>query len=213
MNTINVALFPIPNAVNFPGVPCPLHVFEPRYRKMVNHCVDNQMLMGVCHTEKILSEKKKKQSLEDTLNSNQSTYKPCTVFSAGPVEILEELDDGRMAIMVDMNTRLELKQEIQTLPFGIWECTRLEDKASEHSSELEPLKQQLLQQLLTITAESQEAQDILKGDFWGKISVTEFSFAINGLLGMDANLKQHLLEMTKVEDRLNYLLELIKQSE
>ena len=27
-----VALFPIPNSVNFPGVPCPLHVFEPRYR-------------------------------------------------------------------------------------------------------------------------------------------------------------------------------------
>jgi hypothetical protein len=30
-----VALFPLPNAVLFPGVPLPLHVFEARYREMV----------------------------------------------------------------------------------------------------------------------------------------------------------------------------------
>lgn len=30
-----VPLFPLPNAVLFPGVPLPLHVFEPRYREMV----------------------------------------------------------------------------------------------------------------------------------------------------------------------------------
>ena len=30
-----VALFPLPNAVLFPGVPLPLHIFEPRYREMV----------------------------------------------------------------------------------------------------------------------------------------------------------------------------------
>jgi Lon protease-like protein len=30
-----IPLFPLPNAVLFPGVPLPLHVFEPRYREMV----------------------------------------------------------------------------------------------------------------------------------------------------------------------------------
>ena len=30
-----VPLFPLPNAVLFPGVPLPLHIFEPRYRDMV----------------------------------------------------------------------------------------------------------------------------------------------------------------------------------
>ena len=29
---LEVALFPIPNVVAFPGVVLPLHVFEPRYR-------------------------------------------------------------------------------------------------------------------------------------------------------------------------------------
>jgi Lon protease-like protein len=31
----HVPLFPLPNAVLFPGVPLPLHIFEPRYREMV----------------------------------------------------------------------------------------------------------------------------------------------------------------------------------
>jgi len=31
----HVPLFPLPNAVLFPGVPLPLHIFEPRYRDMV----------------------------------------------------------------------------------------------------------------------------------------------------------------------------------
>ena len=30
-----IPLFPLPNAVLFPGVPLPLHIFEPRYREMV----------------------------------------------------------------------------------------------------------------------------------------------------------------------------------
>ena len=31
----HIPLFPLPNAVLFPGVPLPLHIFEPRYREMV----------------------------------------------------------------------------------------------------------------------------------------------------------------------------------
>lgn len=30
-----IPLFPLPNVVFFPGVPLPLHIFEPRYREMV----------------------------------------------------------------------------------------------------------------------------------------------------------------------------------
>ena len=78
----DVALFPIPNAVNFPGVPCPLHVFEPRYRQMVRHCLDEERLMGVCHVEKVVHRKEREQPLEEALSSNQATYKPLRVFSA-----------------------------------------------------------------------------------------------------------------------------------
>ena len=79
---VEVALFPIPNSVNFPGVPCALHVFEPRYRQMVRHCIETDMLMGICHTEKVLHDGGDAQSMSEALSSNQSTYKPCRIFSA-----------------------------------------------------------------------------------------------------------------------------------
>ena len=107
----NVALFPIPDSVNFPGVPCSLHVFEPRYRQMVRHCIDQNLLMGVCHTEKVLHRKDREQTIEEALNSNQTTYKPQGIFSAGAVELLEELEDGRMLIQVDNTIRLKLGEE------------------------------------------------------------------------------------------------------
>lgn len=37
-----VPLFPLPNAVLFPGVPLPLHIFEPRYREMVRDAERNE---------------------------------------------------------------------------------------------------------------------------------------------------------------------------
>ncbi len=128
---IEIALFPIPNSVNFPGVPIPLHVFEPRYRKMVRYCIDNDVMMGVCHTEKMIHANTREQSREEALSSNQSTYKPCQIFSAGKVELLDELEDGRMAIAVDCEVRLKLKQERQTLPFSIWQCELYEDEPVE----------------------------------------------------------------------------------
>ena len=48
-NIEEVALFPIPDLVAFPGTVIPLHVFEPRYRKMVHDCVESGRKIGVCH--------------------------------------------------------------------------------------------------------------------------------------------------------------------
>ena len=111
---VAVALFPIPESVNFPSVPCSLHVFEPRYRKMVRHCIESSMLMGVCHTEKVVHTSGKPQTREQALTNNQDTYKPCSVFSAGPVELIEELEDGRLLIEVDHKVRLKLASERHT---------------------------------------------------------------------------------------------------
>tara|TARA_B100000780_G_C21064949_1_gene428186 strand:+ start:90 stop:734 length:645 start_codon:yes stop_codon:yes gene_type:complete len=208
---IEVALFPIPNSVNFPGVPMPLHVFEPRYRKMVKYCIDNNVMMGVCHTEKMLHAISREQTQEEILNNNQSTYKPCAVFSAGAVELIEETDDGRMAIMVNFDTRLKLQQERQTLPFNIWVCEAYEDdKIKDGSSEELSLRQsheKIMQRLLAISHGNAEIQKVLVGDHWQNMSPIEFSFLVNSLVAMPAEVKQDLLEMKQPQQRLDVILE------
>ena len=208
---IEAALFPIPGSVNFPSVPCSLHVFEPRYRQMVRHCIDNSLLLGVCHTEKVLHTNAKPQTTEEALSSNQSTYKPCAVFSAGPVELVEELEDGRMLINVDHNIRLQLGAEIQTLPFSIWECSELYDKPLDDGemSELELGKEKVLHRLLTLTHDLEAVQQVLHDDFWQSMPALQFSFAVTGLLGTDPDVKQQMLEMTDPQQRLTSVLALL----
>lgn len=40
-------IFPLPRTVLMPGTTLPLHVFEPRYRALVTHCLAGDRVMGV----------------------------------------------------------------------------------------------------------------------------------------------------------------------
>jgi len=208
---VEVALFPIPNSVTFPGVPCPLHVFEPRYRQMVRHCLDSDLLMGVCHTEKLVHANRQEQSLRDMLSSNQSTYKPMGIFSAGPVELMEELGDGRLLIQVHTDIRLRLVEEKQTLPFSIWACEEMPDEPlnSGEAVGLEQTKAKIMQRLIVITHQHKEAQAMLIGEHWQQMPAEQFSFAVAGLLHMPSELAQALLEMTHPQARLDWVLEML----
>ena len=57
------------------------------------------------------------------------------------VELLEETVDGRMAILVNFETRLQLQLERQTLPFNIWDCEPYEDEVLEDDGLAVLLKQ------------------------------------------------------------------------
>jgi len=42
-----IPVFPLPNVVLFPGVPLPLHIFEPRYRDMVRAAANGHEVIGM----------------------------------------------------------------------------------------------------------------------------------------------------------------------
>ena len=43
---MEMPLFPL-NVVLFPGMALPLHIFEARYREMINRCLDENLAFGV----------------------------------------------------------------------------------------------------------------------------------------------------------------------
>ena len=43
---MKLALFPL-HTVLFPGMALPLHIFEPRYRQLVDHCLETNSAFGV----------------------------------------------------------------------------------------------------------------------------------------------------------------------
>ncbi|NRB38233.1 MAG: LON peptidase substrate-binding domain-containing protein [Pseudomonadales bacterium] len=208
---VKAALFPIPGCVALPGINFPLHVFEPRYRKMVNYCVENKLPIAVCHTQKVLSEKNPQQTSQEALQSNQSTYKPCEIFSAGPVEIVDRMQDGRLAIIVHIDTRLKLKQQIQSLPFVIADCELYGDEQpTEHElTSAKASKDKILRRLKSITHEFPEAQEILSSDEWQQKPLTAFSFEVFNFLKLPAEITQNILEIRHMPQRLEAILSIL----
>jgi Lon protease-like protein len=209
-NKITVALFPIPGLIAFPGTVVPLHVFEPRYRSMVNDCIKDNRMIGVCHTKKEIRSAPSKQDMAKALNSNQATYQPYETFSAGHCEIIEILDDGRIHAEIHMSTRLRSANEVQTLPYRIVDAFELLDVDSkEDNKALQGTVNNRLVQLLR--PKSPELAKMLQEEEWQKQSAAEFSFKIFQFMKFEPWLMQELLEKNSVQERLTYLDELLQQ--
>ena len=205
---IDIALFPIPNCVTFPGRPFPLHVFEPRYRRMVEHCTETGMPMAICHTTGLVSPAKSGQSVDEAMNSNQATYKPCNVFSAGRCELLGMLPDGRSMIHVHLAHRYQAIEIRQTLPFSIWSCQLYEDMPLSNADreELPQLREKVTHRLLALTASDEDAHEILLSPEWQALDDRAFSLRLFSLVQLEADLQQHLLESRSPLERLDILL-------
>lgn len=206
---VDIALFPIPGSVSFPGHVVPLHVFEPRYRKMIQHCIDHEMLLGIAHTERVISEPQPKDNLKDALSSNAATYKPYSVFTAGVCSVNETLDDGRLLIEVTMTGRYRTIDKIQTLPFEIHRCEAYQDNPLTADSEQKAaqLKQKILHRLTALLADDNELQELLNSPVITESSVTNFSFEIFQLIRLAPSDLQKALEARNPSERLAIILD------
>ena len=188
-------------------------MFEPRYREMIGYCEENNTLLGICHTQKVLHSSKPNQSTEDILQSNQATYKPFEVFSAGSCEDIERLDDGRLLLNVNLLARYRMVEEVQTLPFMIYKCSPVEDdvSAASEAQEVHQLQQKILTRLIALTNQNQEIVNLLRSDEWQSMDGQMFSFRLFGLLKLGAGLQQKVLEMRSPVERLSHALALINR--
>ncbi len=88
-----IALFPL-NTVLFPGMLLPLHIFEPRYRRMIHDCQEEQKPFGL-----VLAG----GSVSDVAGTNwgrPTEAAPHTVGTTAHLQHIERLPDGRFNIAV-----------------------------------------------------------------------------------------------------------------
>lgn len=208
-----IALFPIPNCVAFPGTSFPLHVFEPRYREMVNYCLSNQVPMGITHTEAVVKPAKSNQTVAEAMQSNQATYKPYTIFSAGSVELVDTLDDGRMLIDVHLSDRLYAVNKLQSEPFLIYQCEDYQDRpiSEQIMADSEKLKTRLLKKLIEMTRHNQEVNDMLESAHWQQMDVVKFSFELFGIVRLDGDIQQQILQCRSPQERLHIALQILER--
>ena len=206
-----VALFPIPNVVAFPGTVLPLHVFEPRYRQMVDDSEQSGRLIGVCHTAKEIRGARRQQSVQEALHSNQATYEPVPIFSAGRCQVVERTSDGRIYINILMEKRLRLVNEVQTLPYRIVTCEEVADVA-ENDPRTVDLQRRITGMLLHLIGRQNPSMlPRFNADQWLELPPGRFSFQVFQLLRFDAASMQDILENTSPHQRLEQIDGILKE--
>ncbi len=89
LNVVTLPLFPL-RLVLFPGQVLPLHVFEPRYRLMINQCVEKEQPFGV-----VLM----REDTPDWRDYKGDVELPYQVGTTAHIRRLERLADGRLNIV------------------------------------------------------------------------------------------------------------------
>ena len=117
-----IPLFPLPDVVLFPKVPLPLHVFEPRYRKLTT---------DVLETHKIIGMTLLRSGWEADYYGRPPVY---PIGCAGRIEKWEILDGARFNIMLRGLTRFRILEEHTGEPYRLATVEPLEDEGADEAA-------------------------------------------------------------------------------
>ncbi len=191
-----IPLFPLPNVVLFPGVPLPLHVFEPRYRAMVRDVKDGHGMIGMALLK------------GDWRGDYYGSPEIFSIGCAGRIVSHEALADGRFNILLHGVREFCIEREVSGGEYRRAEVRWCAAAAAEEGLPAE-LRRQLLARLHECVALHLEepARKLLDDPSLGDpLLVNFFSYALD-LAPLE---KQGLLEAPTLlarAERLNQVME------
>jgi ATP-dependent Lon protease len=178
-----ISLFPL-NVVLFPGELLPLHIFEPRYRRMVRECLDEKSPFGML-----------------LALPNGVAHVGC---SAEVLEVTKRYEDGRMDIVTVGRRPYRVMDLFSEDPLLEGEIDYLEDQ----DSSVNPQNQDKLVELYEV------CHTLLFAGMPSSFAQSEpgsLSFAIAGALPLDLLRKQQILELRSEAERQDRLIRYLSE--
>lgn len=174
-----IGLFPL-GLVLLPTEQVPLHIFEPRYRELIEESLEQELPFGVVYAD------------EDGLRQIGTL--------ATVAEVTERFADGRLNILVEGGERFRLLELTEGRTFA---TGRVEPVDDQH----DPAEQADVERALALFARLVE---LTSSDIEPPAAETpELSFAIAGRFDFSPDLKQELLDESSERVRLVRLCELL----
>ncbi len=173
-----IPLFPL-GLVLFPGMPLPLHIFEERYKLMINECLDQNKEFGIV-----------------LFNGHQIQDIGC---SAIILKVLKEYSDGKLDILCMGKKRFFIKKLLESKAYLESEVIFFDDEIESISREWEDMAAtgiNLLLQTESVPPKEEGLRLLKKLDYKG------ISFLIAGSEGFTPEEKQVFLELTSTVERL-----------
>jgi Lon protease-like protein len=187
---MEIPLFPLPNLVLFPQVAVPLHIFEERYKLMINRCIDQDSVFGLVLLR------------EDAEEESESTIHRVGV-TARVVQV-ERQADGRMNILCAGESRFKVTEFTGRTPYWTGIVEFFEDEVEKQDALQGAFDEvsRLYKQAMQLTSKLKGAE-IPQMDF--PDSPLALSYMVSYVLDLDAPRKQELLETTSTIVRLHSL--------
>ncbi|MFQ5677020.1 MAG: LON peptidase substrate-binding domain-containing protein [bacterium] len=113
--TREIPIFPLPNIVFFPKTFLPLHIFEPRYRKMIEDAQSSDNLIGMA----VL-----KEGWEENYHGNPEVH---DVACVGKIQNIENIEGGKYNILLYGISRVKILEFVQGAPYRIARVRYLKD--------------------------------------------------------------------------------------
>jgi len=180
-----IPLFPL-NVVLMPGTPLPLHIFEERYKQMVNECLESGEEFGMV--------------LADDSGTREVG---CT---ASISELVERYEDGRLVILVEGSRRFKLNNILSGKPYYVGEVEYLkEEEPAEDLSGLAEENIALLERVVEAATEGSVDIEV-------EPPYTNLSFGIAGRIEFELDTRQEILEIPTEKGRLERLKELLSEA-
>ena len=168
--------FPL-DVVLLPGAPLPLHIFEPRYKEMINECLAQKTPFGIVRTKE-----------EGFVNVG------CT---AEIINVLKKYDDGRMNILAEGQRRFEVLQVNEERPFLQAEVFYLTDETDLPLGAEQERAIQLHGEIMQLAGAQPEKPDDAAG---------QLAYRLAGSLPFDPDFQQALLEMNSEAERVRAVI-------
>lgn len=184
-------IFPL-NVVVFPGMPMPLHIFEDRYKEMINLCIEEKRPFGI-----ILIEKGRAEGDTHVVPRNIG----CTV----KISQVERLEDGRLFIMTYGQERFKLHKLDRSKHayfVGTVEILNTNDQLEDEAPRITTLRDLVIQYLEILQAVGDMQFDSSQIPTDGESLV----YIASALLNIENDQKQSLLESNSLNKLLDYLL-------
>jgi uncharacterized protein len=189
-----VRIFPLSEVVLFPDTLLPLHIFEPRYRKMLADALEGDRIIGM------------------VLVKDPEAEPQPTVYSVGCAGTIVEhkpFADGRSLVVLKGTVKFRIRREIETdEPYRVVEAQALYegpppmDKVRGWREELHECVRDL------VRAAAGEPDTVER--LFEKIDLLSMTNSLSASLPLDVLEKQSLLECPTIEAREQRLTEFLR---
>lgn len=186
-------LFPL-NTVLFPYAQLQLHVFEPRYLELIEHCVENDTDFGVV-----------------LVREGQPT-EPYLVGTAVRIKRVERLDGGKLDVRIQGQRRFRIRKlDEDSHSFPVGHVEPVVELEIDDSPRVDALTFRLKECVEEYIRTELRHYDFKIQQISLPLEPTALSFVVANLLKIENLEKQRLLETTDTVERLADMVPILQQ--